>query len=246
MGLCGIESGQWGEVPWIQLWYYSATGSVGWHPDTKAKQEKGSLSSLQLVHCFFSFSIYLPANSVCVQHPIPRYEPPQRRWKRNHKGSGTPPGSPNSATTGTTTTSAAATPTTGTHPPAATVTVIGPPPIGTTGHLELDCPSLNNTKKLIGLSSGSSTFTIICGGDYLDPELDILSTVAYSLEDCLMACVTYNLNRTHHTTGQRCAEVVFNLRISMKVKDNFGTCFLKYDASSFAVGNDMGVASGSL
>ncbi|KAK0618985.1 hypothetical protein B0T14DRAFT_518355 [Immersiella caudata] len=153
-------------------------------------------------------------------------------------------GVPSPSTSGSSSSSIAFSTTTGAQP---TVTVIGPPN-SSAARLPLDCPSINGTKQDVTLGSRTSSFTIVCGGNYIRPEFDIAAIVSYSLTDCLMACASYNWNRQEYpdNLGQRCAAVVFNSNLFKSVAGGFGTCYLKYNKEAFSQTGDMSAATGEL
>lgn len=73
--------------------------------------------------------------------------------------------------------------------------------------IPLDCPNLSGTKKTVSPRGKSYTFQLQCGRDYNDGTvIDILAATAYSLEDCLRACATYNINLRRDA----CVGVSFN------------------------------------
>jgi hypothetical protein len=69
----------------------------------------------------------------------------------------------------------------------------------------------------------------------------MLAVVSYSLRDCMKACASFNLNADNsgRDSGgpERCARVVFNANLTVVVRDNFGTCFLKNSTSNLLPGS---------
>ncbi|KUJ20709.1 uncharacterized protein LY89DRAFT_779431 [Mollisia scopiformis] len=122
-----------------------------------------------------------------------------------------------STTTTTTTTTTTSDSSASTSTSASTITV------PTSGFISLDCPALDATTLGITLQS-TSLFTVTCGQDFSGPnhDIDILALVVYSLEDCAMACASYNLN----WKSTICKAVRFNADLG-QVGINYGTCWLK-------------------
>jgi hypothetical protein len=73
------------------------------------------------------------------------------------------------------------------------------------------------------LSPQQYSFSVKCGIDINGKEVDIMAVVSYSLNDCLMACASYNRN----TGSTICKGVEFNADLTTVVPNYFGTCWLK-------------------
>ena len=98
-----------------------------------------------------------------------------------------------------------------------------PPTYGT---LELDCPDLTGTSHKITPIKETFTFKATCGADYPtgSQNVDIVSIVAYTLDDCMRACAVFNERNTVPDT--RCVAVHFYADLQWVVKRG-GNCWLK-------------------
>ena len=59
-----------------------------------------------------------------------------------------------------------------------------------------DCNSLASpytpSKASVGLSTSNNSFNIHCDTDYVSPSVDFMSFLAFTFEDCISGCASYN------------------------------------------------------
>jgi hypothetical protein len=101
--------------------------------------------------------------------------------------------------------------------------------------LPLDCPTLNDQTMAITVNKSTATstqnFRLQCNFDYPAglPALnggtvaDLMGIIAYSLEDCLSACVYLNWQGT----APQCQSVFFGAALGYWVKQESANCWLK-------------------
>jgi len=103
---------------------------------------------------------------------------------------------------------------------------------------DMDCPSPAEPSPTVKLLSQKedkgTTFELNCGQD--NAGFDIMTIMAYKMDDCMRACIMYN----HFSQPLRCTGVQFwkPIEASKKVWD--GNCFLKNGTVSKIQNKDSG------
>ena len=95
-----------------------------------------------------------------------------------------------------------------------------------------DCTSLASPytppSKILGLSTTNNSFNIHCGTDYVDPgekpSVDFMSFVAFTFEDCIVGCASYNQRVPTLHPNSTCYGVTFD---NYGGEDQAPNCFLK-------------------
>ncbi|KAK4223407.1 hypothetical protein QBC38DRAFT_399763 [Podospora fimiseda] len=91
--------------------------------------------------------------------------------------------------------------------------------------LPLDCPNPSNPSPSIKMEAvkGTPSFTFLmnCGKD--NSGFDIMNTMAYSFDDCMRACIMYNV----FSRPLKCTSVQFWKPIANAKRTWDGNCFLK-------------------
>ncbi|KAK4244848.1 hypothetical protein C7999DRAFT_34831 [Corynascus novoguineensis] len=70
-------------------------------------------------------------------------------------------------------------------------------------NVQPDCPEIDGTRERFG---GRYTFQYRCGMDIAGAQYDLIFLASYALEDCVLACVSYNNQRRRN----ECIGVQFN------------------------------------
>ncbi|KAI0130291.1 hypothetical protein BJ170DRAFT_593803 [Xylariales sp. AK1849] len=89
--------------------------------------------------------------------------------------------------------------------------------------LDLDCPNIGGTKRQITLGSDTWTFDMQCGVDYVGAGVDIIVITAYSLDDCLKSCASFNM----YAKSNERVGIEFRADLSAQVAVNYGNCWAK-------------------
>ena len=91
-----------------------------------------------------------------------------------------------------------------------------------------DCTSLASpytpSTGILGLSTSNFSFNIHCDTDYEDTSVDFITFLAFTFEDCIAACASYNQRVPTLHPNSTCYGVSFDV----DVRENQGpNCFLK-------------------
>ena len=91
-----------------------------------------------------------------------------------------------------------------------------------------DCTSLASPytppASILGLSTSNNSFNIHCDTDYVDSSVDFMSFLAFTFEDCIVGCASYNQRVPSLHPNSSCYGVSY---------DNYGgenkepNCFMK-------------------
>lgn len=109
--------------------------------------------------------------------------------------------------------------------------------------MELDCPDLTDTTHRITVGKTTSIFKATCGVNHSAGRgaKDITRFPAYSFDDCMTACVAFNVEDSVANTT--CVLVHFNANVSL-IATRGGNCWLKSKVGTFeAVGGQEGDAT---
>jgi hypothetical protein len=91
----------------------------------------------------------------------------------------------------------------------------------TVGLLALDCPNLGKQLQNVTIGGFTWSFKSDCGADYSGH--DVVGIISYSYEDCLQACVMYNI----FYGDNQCTTVHFVANMTWALPVNFANCWLK-------------------
>ena len=91
-----------------------------------------------------------------------------------------------------------------------------------------DCASLASPytppKSILSLPTSNDSFNIHCDTDYIDASVDFMTLLAFTFEDCIVACASYNQRNPTLHPNSTCYGVSFDV----DVRENEGpNCFLK-------------------
>ena len=98
----------------------------------------------------------------------------------------------------------------------------------TSGLLELDCPNLTGSTHRIDLGDNTYSFKANCGVNHA--EGDLTTVVAYSYEDCMIACAAFN--HIANIKDTKCVAVHFNAQMRTS---KGGNCWLKKKLNDLSV-----------
>ena len=91
-----------------------------------------------------------------------------------------------------------------------------------------DCTSLASPytppTSILGLSTSNDSFNIHCDTDYMDASVDFMSFLAFTFEDCIVACASYNQRVPTLHPNSTCYGVSFDIGVGENQGPN---CFLK-------------------
>ncbi|KAI0459235.1 hypothetical protein F5B21DRAFT_499862 [Xylaria acuta] len=105
-----------------------------------------------------------------------------------------------------------------------TATSSSPFAVKTNVLLPLDCPGLSSTPQSSTFAHRTSTFQMYCHqGPVYDTNAAILSIIAYTLHDCLQACVSFN----HYVNADNCTAASFYANLTAVLPTNEANCFLR-------------------
>ena len=91
-----------------------------------------------------------------------------------------------------------------------------------TGTLALNCPSLDQAgQQTIRIGSYTWYFNSMCGTDFAGH--DIVGIISYSLDNCMQACVMYNVFYGEN----KCVAVHFAADMDDSLAANYANCWLK-------------------
>lgn len=96
-----------------------------------------------------------------------------------------------------------------------------------TGLLPLNCPAMNGTTHPIVQDNARANFRVECGVDMGGVHNTVASFVAYSFENCMEACTSYNRYRNE----EECVAVTFTADLDA-VNRRHATCWLKNTTES--------------
>jgi hypothetical protein len=110
------------------------------------------------------------------------------------------------------------------------------------GKVVTGCPGLGGTLQRSIVGSTSWNFQIKCQGDFLgrtNAEIDIMAMRAYTFNDCLKACATYNKQKGSNA----CRAVAFNA--DLEYTGN-GNCYIKNGTGNEIISGSKDNISGKL
>lgn len=109
-----------------------------------------------------------------------------------------------------------------------------------------DCTSLASPytppTNILGLSTSTNSFNIHCNTDYVSPSVDFMSFVAFTFEDCIVGCASYNQRVPTLHPKSTCYAVSFDEYFG---EDKTPNCFLK-GAQNLAPTSKPGKVSSAL
>ena len=109
-----------------------------------------------------------------------------------------------------------------------------------------DCTSLASpytpSTSILGLSTSNDSFNIRCDTDYMDASVDFISFFAFTFEDCIVSCASYNQRVPTLHPNSTCYGVSFDVG----GRENQGpNCFLK-GAQNLSPTSRPGISSSAL
>ena len=109
-----------------------------------------------------------------------------------------------------------------------------------------DCSSLASPytppTSMLGLSTSNNSFNIHCDTDYMQASVDFMSFLAFTFEDCVVACASYNQRVPSLHPNSTCFGVSYDLGVGENEGPN---CFLK-GAQNLVPASRPGVSSSAL
>lgn len=125
-------------------------------------------------------------------------------------------------------------------------------------NVSLDCEDLaSKAQRTISHGASKQEFQVYCGLDFATaagedangnavPVLDLVSTIQYTLANCLEACASYNTrsDRNGFADSLRCRAVTFTSRLHEALSEQEGNCWIKNgtpaDIDALPVISDLG------
>ena len=109
-----------------------------------------------------------------------------------------------------------------------------------------DCTSLASPytppTSILGLSTSNDSFNIHCDTDYMHVSVDFMSLLAFTFEDCIVACASYNQRVPTLHPNSTCYGVSFDVGVGENQGPN---CFLK-GAQNLTPTSRPGISSSAL
>lgn len=81
---------------------------------------------------------------------------------------------------------------------------------------------MTNSRHSAEIDEERYLFEAECGVDIRGEGVTMMTTVAYSFDDCMKACASYN----YYAGSSACVGVAFSQDLSL-IETNYGTCWLK-------------------